>query len=43
VPFPRCNRQPQWCIIHHIDGWLESLGENNVDNLVLRRRRRNMP
>ena len=37
--FPGCGRKPQWCDIHHIDGWFESLGETNVDNLILLCRR----
>jgi hypothetical protein len=37
--FPGCRRKPQWCDIHHIDGWFESLGETNVDNLILLCRR----
>jgi hypothetical protein len=37
--FPGCNRQPQWCEAHHVDGWVESLGETNIDNLILLCRR----
>jgi len=37
--FPGCDRKPQWCDIHHIDGWVESLGETKIDNLILLCRR----
>ena len=37
--FPSCNRRPQWCDNHHIAGWVESLGETNIDNLILLCRR----
>jgi hypothetical protein len=37
--FPGCRRKPQWCDIHHIDGWFESLGDTNLDNLILLCRR----
>jgi hypothetical protein len=37
--FPGCNRKPQWCDIHHIDGWIESLGPTNINNLILLCRR----
>ena len=37
--FPSCGRKPQWCDIHHVAGWVESLGETNVDNLILLCRR----
>jgi hypothetical protein len=37
--FPGCCRKPQWCDAHHIDGWVESLGETNIDNLILLCRR----
>jgi hypothetical protein len=37
--FPGCRRQPQWCEAHHVDGWVESLGETNIDNLILLCRR----
>lgn len=37
--FPSCNRRSQWCNIHHVAGWVESLGETNMDNLVLLCRR----
>jgi hypothetical protein len=37
--FPGCRRKPQWCDIHHVDGWVESLGETNIDNLILLCRR----
>jgi hypothetical protein len=37
--FPSCSRQPQWCDAHHIEGWVESLGETNIDNLILLCRR----
>jgi len=37
--FPSCNRPTRWCDIHHIAGWVESLGETNVDNLILLCRR----
>jgi hypothetical protein len=37
--FPSCNRRPQWCDIHHVAGWVESLGETNIDNLILLCRR----
>jgi hypothetical protein len=37
--FPSCSRRPQWCDIHHIAGWVESLGETNIDNLILLCRR----
>ena len=37
--FPSCRRKPQWCDAHHILGWVESLGETNIDNLVLLCRR----
>ncbi len=37
--FPGCGRQPQWCDAHHIDGWVESLGETNINNLILLCRR----
>ena len=37
--FPSCRRRPQWCDAHHIAGWVESLGETSVDNLILLCRR----
>jgi hypothetical protein len=37
--FPGCDRPTQWCDIHHIDGWVESQGETNLDNLILLCRR----
>ena len=37
--FPSCNRRTQWCDVHHIAGWVESLGETNIDNLILLCRR----
>jgi hypothetical protein len=37
--FPSCDRKPQWCDIHHISGWFESLGETNIDNLIMLCRR----
>ncbi len=37
--FPSCNRRTQWCDAHHIAGWVESLGETNIDNLILLCRR----
>ncbi|MCP4967291.1 MAG: DUF222 domain-containing protein [bacterium] len=37
--FPSCDRRPQWCDIHHIAGWVESLGATNIDNLILLCRR----
>lgn len=37
--FPGCGRKPQWCDIHHVDGWVESLGQTNIDNLILLCRR----
>ncbi len=37
--FPSCGRKPQWCDAHHIAGWVESLGETNIDNLILLCRR----
>ncbi len=37
--FPSCRRQPQWCEAHHIAGWVESLGETNINNLILLCRR----
>ncbi len=37
--FPSCHRKPQWCDAHHILGWVESLGETNIDNLILLCRR----
>jgi hypothetical protein len=37
--FPSCRRQPQWCDAHHVEGWVESLGETNIDNLILLCRR----
>ncbi|MEA2002915.1 MAG: DUF222 domain-containing protein [Actinomycetota bacterium] len=37
--FPSCNRKPQWCDIHHIAGWVESLGKTNIDNLIMLCRR----
>jgi hypothetical protein len=37
--FPSCHRKPQWCDIHHIAGWVESLGETNIDNLIMLCRR----
>ena len=37
--FPGCRRQPQWCDAHHVDGWVEDLGETNIDNLILLCRR----
>jgi hypothetical protein len=37
--FPSCVRKPQWCDAHHIAGWVESLGETNIDNLILLCRR----
>jgi hypothetical protein len=37
--FPGCSRQPRWCDAHHVDGWVESLGETNIDNLILLCRR----
>jgi len=37
--FPSCGRKPQWCDIHHIAGWVESLGETNIKNLILLCRR----
>ncbi|MDJ0952718.1 MAG: DUF222 domain-containing protein, partial [Acidimicrobiia bacterium] len=33
--FPGCHRQPRWCDAHHVAGWVESLGETNIDNLIL--------
>jgi hypothetical protein len=37
--FPGCRRQPQWCDAHHIEGWVATLGETNIDNLILLCRR----
>lgn len=37
--FPSCDRKPQWCDIHHVAGWVQSLGETNIDNLILLCRR----
>jgi hypothetical protein len=37
--FPGCRRRPQWCDVHHVKPWLESLGETNIDNLILLCRR----
>lgn len=37
--FPSCNRRTQWCDAHHIVGWVKSLGETNIDNLILLCRR----
>ncbi|MEA2000642.1 MAG: DUF222 domain-containing protein [Actinomycetota bacterium] len=37
--FPSCRRKPQWCDIHHIAGWMASLGETNTNNLILLCRR----
>jgi len=37
--FPSCHRRTQWCDAHHIAGWVESLGETNIDNLILLCRR----
>lgn len=37
--FPGCSRKPSWCDAHHIAGWVESLGETNIDNLILLCRR----
>jgi hypothetical protein len=37
--FPSCNRRTQWCDVHHIAGWVESLGETNINNLILLCRR----
>ncbi len=37
--FPGCGRQPQWCDAHHVAGWVESLGETNLGNLILLCRR----
>jgi len=37
--FSSCDRQPKWCDVHHIEGWVADLGETNIDNLVLLCRR----
>ena len=37
--FPSCNRPTRWCDVHHIAGWVESLGETNISNLILLCRR----
>lgn len=37
--FPSCNRRTQWCDAHHIAGWVESLGETDIENLILLCRR----
>jgi hypothetical protein len=37
--FPSCDRPTKWCDAHHIAGWVESLGETNIDNLILLCRR----
>ena len=37
--FPSCRRPARWCDAHHIAGWVESLGETDIDNLVLLCRR----
>lgn len=37
--FPSCRRPTQWCDAHHVVGWIESLGETNIDNLILLCRR----
>jgi len=37
--FPSCRRQPQWCDAHHIEGWVESLGKTDINNLILLCRR----
>lgn len=37
--FPSCSRRPQWCDIHHVAGWVESLGDTDIDNLILLCRR----
>jgi len=37
--FPSCRRQPQWCDAHHIAGWVESLGNTDIDNMILLCRR----
>ncbi len=37
--FPSCSRPTQWCDAHHVAGWVESLGDTNIDNLVLLCRR----
>lgn len=37
--FPSCSRPTQWCDVHHIAGWVESLGETNITNLILLCRR----
>jgi hypothetical protein len=37
--FDGCDRQPQWCDIHHLVSWLEELGLTDLANLVLLCRR----
>jgi hypothetical protein len=34
-----CDRPPQWCDAHHIDGWSEWDGKTDIDRLVLYCRR----
>jgi hypothetical protein len=36
---PGCRRRANWCDAHHIDGWVDDMGETNIDNLVLLCRR----
>jgi hypothetical protein len=36
---PGCRRSAKWCDAHHIEGWVDDLGETNIDNLVLLCRR----
>jgi len=40
--FPGCNRLPQWCDVHHIDGWFGDEGRTDVANLILLCRRHHM-
>lgn len=37
--FPSCHRRTQWCDVHHVAGWVESLGKTDIDNLILLCRR----
>ena len=37
--FQGCDRQPDWCDIHHLVSWLEGLGLTDLANLVLLCRR----
>ena len=37
-----CDRPPQWCDAHHIDGWSEWDGRTDIDRLVLYCRRHHL-